>query len=112
MQKVLTHQCAFGLMLRGSDGELPAKKPTTFLLVNLAQVGRKLAALPCGGRCQHTYRHQVSIGLDEEGYFKTSPLKDYPPGLCELIAVSVHEAWRHSEQIRQSIRLILPVYGA
>lgn len=53
-------------LLQGLFG-VPSAKPTTLLVTS---------RLPQG----------ASIGKDESGKFKTSPLKAYPPGFCRAIA--------------------------
>jgi hypothetical protein len=53
-------------LLQGLFGA-PSAKPTTLLVTS---------RLPQG----------ASIGKDKSGKFKTSPLKEYPPGFCRAIA--------------------------
>ena len=59
-------------------------KSTTLLILNLPTLAVELrkhaisAVLPSG----------KSIGLDKEGHFKTSVLKEYPPALCSALAAS------------------------
>ena len=60
----------------------PSPKPTTFLTLRLHHLecclhqGMLSKKLPAG----------ISVGKDANGHFHTTPLKEYPPGLCRSIA--------------------------
>ena len=74
-QAVDVDQCMFGA---------PSRKPTTLLLLQVKHA-QELLQLPriCDG--QHTHQ-QVLRGIDENGLFRTAPAKQYPQGLCAILA--------------------------
>lgn len=63
----------------------PSPKPTTFLVLGLPTLEAELhrhmltGQLPCG----------TSIGKDANGQYRTAPLKEYPPALCQAVAQSM-----------------------
>eukprot|EP00438_Fugacium_kawagutii_P009479 Skav204852 [mRNA] locus=scaffold1883:147216:148808:+ [translate_table: standard] len=67
----------------------PTPKPTSLLTANLPDLPRDLSAWhlteidPKGG----------AIGRDSLGGFRTSPLKEYPPAMCQAIALSFWQAF-------------------
>ena len=83
-QKVYLDQCTAGA---------PWRKPTTLFTVNLPELAAQIAGLPGGGRCCPALGH-VHVALDgraEDGTYLTAPAKTYPPKMCEVIAVALHE---------------------
>ena len=59
-----------------------SSKPTTLLALRLPTLDKDLhQGLLTGSNPQVS-----SIGKNEDGTFRTSPLKEYPPGLCKAIA--------------------------
>lgn len=74
-------QCIYGC---------PARKPTTFLLVRMPGMVAAAQALGRVGRCPHPPGwHQALEGRDENGAFRTSVAKIYPPALNDAIAQCV-----------------------
>ena len=69
MSYIEVAQCMFGA---------PSKKPTGLLVPSDA---RRLAC-----RCTHSHRHELLLGLDWRGHFKTTPAARYPPALCTALA--------------------------
>ena len=62
----------------------PSMKPTTLLCLQVNRIA--LLDLQCL-RCDRQHVHQqVLRGLDEDGLFRTAPAKQYPRGLCSLLA--------------------------
>ena len=63
----------------------PSPKPTTFLVLGLKTLETELhrhlltGQLPSG----------TSIGKDDSGNYRTAPLKEYPPALCQAVATSM-----------------------
>ena len=76
--------CMFAQGLLGA----PTAKPTQLLLLNLPGVINAL----------HRWRVCVeipkgsAIGLDADGKWRTTPLKEYPPAMCGALAASLHSA--------------------
>jgi hypothetical protein len=70
----------------------PWRKATTLLGVNLPGLRQEVALLPGAGRCSPALRHvHVSLsGKAEDGSWRTSPAKTYPPGMCRLLARAIH----------------------
>ena len=74
--------CKFAQGLLGA----PTAKPTQLLLLNLPGVIHAL----------HSWRVCVelpkgaAIGLDADGRWRTSPLKEYRPAMCGALAASLH----------------------
>lgn len=74
--------CKFAQGLLGA----PTAKPTQLLLLNLPGLihtlhrWRVCVDLPKGS----------AIGLDSDGQWRTSPLKEYPPAMCGALADSLH----------------------
>ncbi len=78
-------QCMYGA---------PARKPTSLLRINMPSVATALAAHPSRGRCTHgPAAHQTALGLHPDCTYRTSPLKDYPPGLSRLLGESFLSEW-------------------
>ena len=61
-----------------------SRKPTTLLCFNI----KAIALLRQTNKvCDGTHHHATVLrGLDENGLFRTSPAKQYPPGLCHILA--------------------------
>ena len=68
-------------------------KPTHLLCVHLPEIRRAVDAMPLRGRCNHRMGHRTALGLDENGRYRTAPLKAYPPALCRLIAGAILTEW-------------------
>ena len=79
--------CKFAQGLMGA----PTAKPTQLLLLNLPGLVHML----------HRWRVCVdlpkgsAIGLDADGKWRTSPLKEYPPAMCGALAASLHRTISH-----------------
>ena len=73
-------QCTLGL---------PARKPTTMLLLRMKETRRLLLSRGHQGRCNHGHAHVQLRGRDEQGAFRTAVAKIYPPALNEALAVGV-----------------------
>eukprot|EP00438_Fugacium_kawagutii_P003318 Skav229332 [mRNA] locus=scaffold2917:96062:105952:- [translate_table: standard] len=63
----------------------PTVKPTMLMTINLPDLEFSLWR----DRLSETLPTGASIGRDETGAFKTSPLKEYPPGFCKSIAETI-----------------------
>ena len=62
----------------------PSKKPTTLLCLQVNNLQQLLdAPLLCDGSHVHS---KVLRGLDADGLFRTAPAKQYPQGLCSILA--------------------------
>ena len=61
-------QCMFGALSR---------KPTGLLLPR--------SGLQIGVTCNHVESHPLSLGLDSNGLFRTTPAAKYPHGLCQAV---------------------------
>ena len=62
----------------------PSKKPTTLLCLQVNNLQQLLdAPRLCDGSHVHA---KVLRGLDEAGLFRTAPAKQYPQGLCSILA--------------------------
>ena len=70
--------CRFAQGLLGA----PTPKPTQLLLLNMTNM---ILELHQWRVCQELPR-STAIGLDENGSWKTSPLKEYPPAMCGAVA--------------------------
>ena len=63
----------------------PSAKPTTLLVLGMTSLEMALykqmlaKTLPTG----------ASVGRDQDGQFRTAPLKEYPPALCKALAESL-----------------------
>ena len=68
---------------------LPAKKPTTLLLLRMSTF-RDLSLGPgCGGRCPHPHGHAPLKGKNVNGNFLTAKAKIYPREMNLAIALSI-----------------------
>ena len=67
-------QCMFGAV---------SKKPTSLLCLNVKNFEQFETA---AHQCTHLDHEEVLIGLDDNGTFRTSPSKQYPPGFCHALA--------------------------
>ena len=66
------------------------KKPTSLLLVRLSHLREAILKLGRGGRCPHGHQaHQSLKGRGEDGTFRTSIAKVYPPLMNAAIAEAV-----------------------
>ena len=69
----------------------PSAKPTRLLTIRLPSLTSELHA----NRLRSTLPKGGSIGLDEGGSFKTTPLKEYPPAMCRALASAfLNHVWR------------------
>ena len=65
----------------------PSRKPTTLLLVRLPGVRDSIRAAGDHGRCHHARgAHLALVGREARGAFRTAAAKEYPPGLCQVVA--------------------------
>lgn len=60
----------------------PTAKPTTLMVLGMSQLEHFLHA----NRVTMEIPAGASVGKDQNGQFKTSPLKEYPPAMCKAIA--------------------------
>ena len=66
----------------------PSKKPTTLLCLQMKGINLlREAPTTCNG--QHVHATTLR-GLDSDGLFRTAPAKQYPRGLCNLLARLAH----------------------
>ena len=69
-----------------------SKKPTMLWCINLPELQARKNLLPGHGYCNHSHGHAVSLRGRIQGQgFRTASAKQYPPGLCKLIADAVHD---------------------
>eukprot|EP00435_Cladocopium_sp_Y103_P053645 s1470_g17.t1 len=73
-------QCMFGL---------PARKPTTLLLLRLDTFKDLVTLRGCGGRCDHRAGHAPLQGRAADGVFATAQTKIYPRAMNRTIALAV-----------------------
>eukprot|EP00435_Cladocopium_sp_Y103_P010523 s445_g2.t1 len=74
-------QCLFGC---------EGRKPTTLLLVRLKSLRNRILQMGRGGRCSHPGGfHEALQGRREDGSFRTSVAKIYPPALNAALADAV-----------------------
>ena len=102
--KLLLSDCSFELhsfaqYLYGA----PAVKPTGFLALALPDFRREMKAW------QKDYAKPTfaAIGVDEDGNFRTSALKEYPGQLCGALASAVIKAIVRARRARR-VRLVAP----
>ena len=69
---------------------VPARKPTSILLLRLPDFVALVRHHGCQGRCPHR-GHPPLLGLDEEGRFKTARAKVYPAGLNLDLAIAIKQ---------------------
>jgi len=60
----------------------PSAKPTTLMVLGMSTLEKFLHE----NRVTREIPNGASVGKDQYGQFKTSPLKEYPPALCKAIA--------------------------
>jgi hypothetical protein len=60
----------------------PTPKPTTFLVLGMATLEMDLHRHRLSGHLPQG----CSIGKDSSGNYRTAPLKEYPPALCQAVA--------------------------
>ena len=66
------------------------RKPTTLILVRLRSLRSDILQLGCSGRCNHGPNAHVKLsGKDEDGSYKTSRGKVYPPRMNLLIGRAI-----------------------
>ena len=65
-----------------------SRKPTTFLCLRLYDVDAVLTK----NRIRQESPHDTSIGVDANGQFYTTALKEYPPALCKVLGDLFAEA--------------------
>ena len=80
--KAEADQCAYGLMSKDSEGEAPAKKPTTFM-TNSVGLQRALS-----NKCPGCIRHVQLV----EG--RASAAQTYPKNLCRSVTAGIIEQAR------------------
>eukprot|EP00435_Cladocopium_sp_Y103_P031951 s274_g8.t1 len=68
----------------------PSAKPTTLMVVGLESLESELH----GGRMCASNPHGASVGRDDDGNFRTAPLKEYPPGMCRAVSLAFFQALR------------------
>ena len=87
VQVTTIDQCAFGCV---------AVKPTTFLLVRLSDLQRKITLPGLRGRCNHRRgSHTVLAGKDDKGNFHTAKAKIYPKLLNQTLASGIRDFVAH-----------------
>lgn len=69
-----------------------AAKPTTLAVLNAPD----LCAVLHSNRITKELPKNVSIGHDASGSWATSKLKEYPPGLCQALAIGILQAIRQT----------------
>eukprot|EP00435_Cladocopium_sp_Y103_P041567 s1387_g11.t1 len=70
----------------------PSAKPTTLMVVGMESLESELHR----GRMCASNPHGASVGRDEDGNFRTAPLKEYPPGMCRAVSLAFFQAFRAS----------------
>eukprot|EP00974_Lingulodinium_polyedra_P111833 10817345-Lingulodinium_polyedra.AAC.1 len=63
-----------------------ARKPTGLWSAGPTGLANSIQRLPGNGRCHHRVRHPPLAGRDEQGRWRTAQAKEWPPGLCWLLA--------------------------
>ena len=71
-------------LLQGHFGA-PSSKPTELLSLRTPTLARRLAASALTSRAPLG----TSLGLDSQGNFRTSKLKEYPPSFCHAMACTI-----------------------
>ena len=83
VQVTTIDQCSFGCV---------AMKPTTFLLVRLSDLQRKLTLPGLRGRCTHRRGYHTALaGKDDKGNFHTAKAKIYPKMLNQTLASGIRD---------------------
>ena len=62
----------------------PSPKPTTLMVLGLHDLEKEI----CLGRVTTELPKGSSVGRDEQGRYKTAPLKEYPPAMCRSLAIA------------------------
>ena len=62
----------------------PSPKPTTMLVLGLPDLEKEF----CLGRVTPDLPKGVSVGRDDQGHYRTAPLKEYPPAMCRALALA------------------------
>lgn len=75
--RVCIDQACFGAISR---------KPTTLTFVNCDALPDTVYARSDRGRAPASWRGESLMGRSADGGWKTAPAKQYPPGLCHLLA--------------------------
>ena len=65
-------------------------KPTGFLAVSFPRLAESIDLHPTKCLCPRNHSHVIAVGKDENGKYKTAPLKQYPQPLCAFVAGSFH----------------------
>ena len=63
-----------------------SRKPTSLLVANIPSASTLVRALPGRGFCNHSRGHPALIGKTASGTFATTPAKQYPRDMCQLLA--------------------------
>ncbi len=69
----------------------PSSKPTNLLALRLPTLRQRLHE----GALTGTLPKLTSLGRDERGGFRTSKLKEYPPGLCRCFSAAIRDRVDH-----------------
>jgi hypothetical protein len=78
-----------------------SKKGTTLLLLRFGSVAGLLKSIGRKNKCNHPGGHKSARGLDEQGNFRTAPLKVYPPEICcKLLATGFAEHIKEVQRLR------------
>ena len=70
------------------------KKPSQLLSVGLDTLGDHIEGMAQGGVCNGLHDHVTLTGREEDGAYRTAAAKEYPPGLCKIMATAVLDAAR------------------
>lgn len=79
--------------LLGAD----SPKPTELLVANLPSIKQDI----CSWRITPDLPRNSNIGRNQEGYFKTTQLKEYPPAFCAALAQCIVTAMRSHDTDEQ-----------
>jgi hypothetical protein len=97
VRRLLDLDCARLIHVDQCTAGAPSRKPTSLLVINLPSLDAEIARLPGRGVCCHPHGHPASLGLaslpDGRTRFRTAPLKEYPPRLCQAFATSILTDW-------------------
>jgi len=86
VEKVDFDQCTCGA---------PSRKSTTLMSVAFGELRRAIRRLPGAGRCFHTPKYHAELaGVDEDGNWLTTAAKEYPPKMCQAVAVALDRQLR------------------
>ena len=79
MQEIRVDQCMLGAA---------SVKPTQFLAIQCPSFPALVNCVPFRARCSGAHRRKILEGRTQDGRWTTTGAKEYPPGLCRLLAAS------------------------